>query len=553
MALNRSLDEEALAIGLRSGAVDALLFPENPVDEALELAAQIDEYFPLTPDNTVIGPIIQIGWGSPTLITGQLGIMISMPEGLIAVMGSVRALLPDPDAPLLTINMDALGVVDTAGGTFSLTASLYDSRLLATIDLGGDMAMFLSATSQPYFLLSVGGFHPGFEPPCVVPASMHDLRAMWASIDIASNVSVSVEAYFAVTSNSLQFGSAVNLEATVDVGLATYSARGWFAFDILLEFSPFRIEASMAAGVGVYSGNRELMGVSLSFVLEGPKPWAAAGDASFKFFGIKVKFSFDVGDGAGSEPRPIANPQRDACNAMRSASAWSEAEPVEGLAAGLTYTGAGEDEGEDDVVWVRPDHQLRVRQGVAPLERRLEIIGQAVPAPGEDFLEVTAYGFGTAEFTDKEYADDWFAPAQFEDLGTSQRLSRDSFEEMHAGVTFGNSETAVTAHGDLANSVVTDYEEGTLENSAGMGAASIGLRHFEQATEPMFVIRPTAYTVVKTADGVEAKQALRDAGAELGGVDQYAALAARNTRIHADAAEASRIVVVPATATLAAA
>ena len=284
------------------------------------------------------------------------------------------------------------------------------------------------------------------------------------------------------------------------------------------------------------------------FVLEGPEPWAAAGDASFKFFGIKVKFSFDVGNGAGSEPRPIAHPQRDACEAMRSGSAWAEAEPVEGLAAGLIYTGSGE--GEEDIVWVRPDHQLRVRQGVAPLERQLEIVGQAVPAAGEDFLEVTAYGFGDAEFADKEYADDWFAPAQFEVLGTSQRLSRDSFEEMHAGVTFGNPETAVTAHGDLANSVVTDYEEGTLENSVGMGAASMGMRHFEQTTEPMFVIQPTAYTVARTGDGGEASRVLSDAGATTGGVDQYTALAARRTSIEANPSGASLYVVVPAAATL---
>ncbi|WP_282607800.1 DUF6603 domain-containing protein [Pelagibius sp. Alg239-R121] len=550
IALNRSLDEEALAVGLRSGAADDLLFPNDPVGGALELAAQIDEYFPFTADNTVVGPIIKIGWGSPTLITGQLGIIISIPEGLIAVLGSVEALLPTPNQPLITIRMDSLGVIDIVGGTMSLTASLYDSRLLATIDLSGDMAMFLSTTSQPYFLLSVGGFHPGFEPPCVVPSSMHDLRHMRASIEIASNVAVSIETYFAITSNSVQFGAAVNLEAWVNVGLTTYSAHGWFAFDVLLEFSPFRIEASMAAGVGIYANNRELMGVSLSFLLEGPKPWAANGNASFKFFGIKVGFSFDVGAGAGSEPRPVCYPLDEAFRVLESPAAWEETASADGLGAGLLYTGSAD--AGDDTIWVRPDHQLTVRQNVAPLERELEIVGQAVPEPGQSYLTITGAGFGDATIEEPQPANDWFAPAQFEELGTSQRLSRDSFEEMQAGVSFGNPDTVISLHAHLTSSVVTDYEEGSLENAIGTGAAGMALRHRAPPAEPMFVIQPTSYTVARTSTGGEAAQVLRQAGAATGGVNQYTALAARRTQIDSDPAGASQFVVVPSTATQAA-
>ncbi len=554
LALNRSLDAEALAAGLRTGAVDALLFPDDPVNNSLELAAQIDEYFPLTDGNTVVGPVIQIGWGSPKSITGQLGIVISFPDGLIAVMGSVAATLPTPDEPLLIINMDSLGVIDIPAATFSLTASLYDSRLLGTIDLGGDMAMFLSVGRQPYFLLSVGGFHPGFEPPSVVPAHMHDLRRMFAAIDVAANVFVRVEAYLAVTSNSLQFGSSVNLEATVDVGLATYSARGWFSFDVLLQFSPFRIMASMAAGVGVYSGDRELMGVSLTFMLEGPEPWAAAGTASFKFFGLKVNFAFDVGSGAGSEPRPLARPLDDAVAALQSVSAWRESAPVGGFAAGLIYDGSADDGGDEaaEVVWIRPDHQLEARQSVAPLERNLEVVGQAVPADGQELLTVTDYGIGDTSYLEGEagkepsYAYDWFAPAQYEDLGTSQRLSRESFEEMKAGLTFGSDAISVPGQA-VSSSVTTDYEEGTLENSVGTGAFAAGLSRFTADIKPLLAVEPTTYTVARADNGWEATQVLGDNGVPAGGVDQYTALAALRSENDADAA---RYVVVPATSSL---
>jgi hypothetical protein len=550
LALNRTMDAEALAAARRSGVIDALLFPDDPVGDSAELIAQIDDYFPLREGNTVIGPVIEIGWGSPTLITAQLGIVLSLPDGIIAVMGSVEALLPIPTAPLITLHMDSLGVIDIGAGTFSLSASLYDSKLLQTIDLGGDMAMYLQVSGQPYFLLSVGGSHPGFEPPSLVPAAMHDLRRMQASITIASNVTVTVEAYFAVTSNSAQFGASVNVVASVEIWPATYTAKGWFGFDVLLVFSPFKIVASMSAGVGIYSGNNELMGVQLSLQLEGPEPWYAAGNASFKFFGLKVDFEPEVGSTAAGEPKPIAHPRADVLAALRSPASWSETDPLDGLAAGITYVAATP---EDDTVWVRPDHQLTVRQSIAPLNRTLEIVGQALPAPGEELMIVTEAGFGTTVIDNPEPANDWFAPAQFEVLGRTDKLTRASFEEMNAGVTFGAPTVAIPSRNDLMTKVSTEYESEVWEpdpaadfllQSVHTGAAGIGLRHLVAPTaSPMFTIAPTAYTLVRSADGVTAVE-------PLGGVSQYDAMRVRNSAIAADEGEANRLVLVPVTAAL---
>jgi hypothetical protein len=548
LALDRTMDAEALATGLRNGVVDSLLFPEDVFGDSVQLLDQIDDYFPLMPGNTVVGPVVMLGWGSPTLITAQLGVLISLPDGVIAVMGSVEALLPVPDAPLLTIHMDSLGVVDLAAGTFSLTASLYDSRLLATIDLGGDMAMYLSTSAQPYFLLSVGGYHPSFHPPSTVPAAMHDLRRMSASINIASVVTVTVEAYFAVTSNTVQFGASVNLEASVEVWPATYSARGWFEFDVLLIFSPFSIVADMSAGVGIYSGNKELMGVDLAAHLEGPEPWYASGHASFKFFGLKVEFELEVGGQAGGEPPPIAHPRTEVLAALGLPSSWVEAGPIDGLAAGITYLTPTDDSG--DVVWVRPDHQLTVRQSVAPLDRTMEIVGQAVPAAGEELLHINAAGIGDVS-VEPTATVDWFAPAQFEVLGRSEKLARASYEEMNAGVTFGHPGAAVTSRPDeLTTSVDTGFEEDSLTDSVSTGAAGYTLRRHADVTAPAFSIAPTTYTLVRAADGTEASLALADSGVAGGGVSQYEAMAARAARIARDPGARSRMVIAPMTAVM---
>ena len=557
LALNRTMDAEALASGLRSGVIDSLLFPDDPVGDSAQLIAQIDDYFPLMADNTVIGPVVMLGWGSPvTLITAQLGVVLSLPDGVIAVMGSLEALLPVPEAPLLTLHMDSLGVVDVPAGTFALTASLYDSRLLETIDLGGDMAMYLCVAPQPYFLLSVGGYHPSFHPPSLVPAAMHDLRRMSASIVIADPISITIQSYFAVTSNSVQFGASVNVEASVEVWPTTYTARGWFEFDVLLIFSPFKIVADMSAGVGIYSGSKELMGVDLAAHIEGPEPWYASALASFKFFGLKVQFDLEVGGKAPGEPKPIAHPRTDALSALRSAGPWREAGPVDGPAAGITYV-VPDDDGED-IVWVRPDHQLTARQSAAPLERTLEIVGQGVPAAGEELLHVTGAGLGDTAL-DPVPALDWFAPAQFEVLGQSEKLSRASFEEMDAGVTFGLPDARITARPDeLVTSVDTGYEEETytvpdddsLANSVGSGATAIALSRAGVAGPPAFTIAATEYTLVRAADGAEAKPALADSGVASGGVSQYEALRARSLRIAADPGARSRMIVAPYSAAL---
>ena len=319
----------------------------------------------------------------------------------------------------------------------------------------------------------------------------------------------------------------------------------------------------MSAGVGIYSGDKELMGVQLSLQLEGPEPWYAAGTAAFKFFGLKVAFELEVGSTAAGEPKPVAHPRADVLAALALPASWSETAPIDGLAAGITYAQAA---AEDGTVWIRPDHQLTVRQSVAPLNRTLEIVGQAVPATGEDLLTVIDAGFGTAGDVDWDLANDWFAPAQFETLGKTDKLTRASFEEMTAGVTFGPPGVAIPASTDVMANVSTAYETEEFEDeepwiadpaadflahSVHTGAGGTGLRHFVAPTaSPMFSIAPTTYTLVRTADGSTATDVLDGAGLPLDGASQYAAMKARNAAITDDESNSSLLVLVPATTAL---
>jgi hypothetical protein len=555
IAMNRGLDTIAIAGGLKSGAVDALLFPDDPINDAPLIIAMIDDYFPLLDGNTVVGPIVEIGWGAPKpLLTAQIGVIISLPEGKIGLLGSISALLPDPAAPLLTLNMDIVGEVDLPGGTLFLAASLHDSNLLEIFELSGDMGMFLSVGDQPYFLLSVGGYHPGFEPPSLVPAPLRDLARMRAAVEIGSSVSVALTCYFAVTSNTVQFGAAVALVATVEIWPTTYTARGDLGFDVLLRFSPFAIIAEFEAGVGIYSGDKELMGVHLTARLEGPEPWFCSGHASFRFFGIKVNFEVVVGDKAPPEAKEIVDLRADVLAAMVQRSAWREVPPASGMVAGVKYIDpAPPTEADDGRIWVRPDHQLRMAQSVAPLGRTIEIVGQGLPAPADSLLTVTAAGIGAIVQSPLTEVTDWFAPAQFEVLGPQEKLSRSSFEEMPAGVSFGEAALRSTAFpAKLGRSVEIGHEEvlwddapavkvipapGSLRRAALSGSAAQSLRRAEPAVAGEFAILPMAFTVVDVQTGVEVGATLDAVGVARGGVPQSMA-----NRAQADSVAACRVV-----------
>lgn len=534
VALNRAFDGEAFAFGLREGAADALLFPSDPVRDATLLISSLDEYFPLLPGNTVIGPVVEISWGVPILISGQLGVVISLPQMVIAVLGSVEALVPVPDAPVLELHLDTLGVLDIAAGTLLVTASVYDSRLLGFIELSGDAAVYVSTGANPYFMLSVGGFHPGFQPSSTVPSVFGSLRRMRAEVDLGAGVTASITSYFAVTSNTLQMGGGFELEASAEVALSMYVARGWFEFDVLLQVDPFVLIADVSAGVGVYAGERELLGVQLDAHVEGPDPWFAVASASFRFFGIKVNFSVTVGGHAPPAVPASVDVLDLVAGQLAQAEAWSP-EAAAGEPAGVILRDGVSREA------LRPDDRIVVRQRVAPLDHTLERFGTFILV--QTTVTITEASLATADgtpITGVATADisDWFAPATFSVLKTQERLSAPSYEEMTAGVSFGvdgveftgttaDQLTVVGGHETSIWEPATDTfplkgkrvlaprsAEAVLTSSAAgrlatrskprVAAVSVGVGGAQRATptgSSTVSVRPTTYTVVDMTSG----------------------------------------------------
>ncbi|HEY7075039.1 MAG TPA: DUF6603 domain-containing protein, partial [Solirubrobacteraceae bacterium] len=502
LALNRGVDTEALALGLRDGAADDILFPEDVLRDADVLVARIDEYFPILPGNTAVGPVGEIRWGVGDMLVGQLGVAVSLPQAAIVALASIETVLPDRDAPVLELHLDVLGALDVAEGTLLIVGSLYDSRLLGVIELSGDTALYVSWLADPYFVTSVGGFHPGFTPPAHVPAVLEDLRRMRAEVLIGLGVTAAIEAYFALTSNIVQFGGGFEIEASAEFLLVTYTARGWFEFDVLLRFSPFEIRADASAGVGVYSGEKELLGVSLSVHLEGPEPWYASGDAEFKFFGVNVKFDFAVGGHAPPEPRGASDVLALAQAELANPAAWT-LQHASGPASGLVL--AGDD--ADDLVL--PDDVLLGRQTVAPLERTLERFGETTPLQSSVSVTSTRVvsvsgGVDGDPVGDLDVADalDWFAPAQYDVMSDQARLASPSYEQMVAGVSIGAAATALPAEDAIV--APEGHETKTWEPATGMTVTRLGV----------VAERPLADVVAASA-GARAAAGLRAAAADV--------------------------------------
>jgi hypothetical protein len=510
-ALNRTMDVDALAEGIKSGAADAIMFPDDPAGDCALLVSQLDAWFPVAEGSAVFGVDAQLAWGTGALVTGELGVVVSFPDLDLIVLGTIESVLPNADAPELELHMDALGVIDLGEGTVWITAALYDSALAQTIHVSGGMALYARFTDDPFFLLSVGGYHPSFQPPGGLPGAVLDLDRMRAEVTISDDVHYSLEAYFAVTSNTLQFGAEASLEVSSRFLGVTYTARGEVGFDVLLVFSPFAFVVDFEASVTVTagSGEHELLAVDLSAHLEGPKPWYATGHASFDFLGIDVPFEIEVGASSPPEAPALQDVLELVKTALEDAAAWRAIAPGTSIVLADDAAVAGEDE-----VWARPDAELEAIQDVAPLDRALDHFG-AYEITGPSTLTLSHAGVDGADGLLWEEGIGYFAPAQYDDMTRSEKLAAPSYEPMTAGVSFGGSAIALPPKGQV-RTVTPTYEQAVVDGEQriphGLGGlelpmqtatfAHMGERKTVVVDGGPFALEPVTWSTVDSVTGV---------------------------------------------------
>jgi hypothetical protein len=423
LGIHRTVAVEALRAGLKAGALGAVLSPPDPRANPAQLVASLAGLFPPAAGRHVFAPTARIVWGSPVLITIDLALVLELPSPVrLVALGRMRALLPEERDPVVRLQVDVLGVIDFGQQTAAVDATLIDSRI-AQFALTGDFALRMGWGPAPVFLLAVGGFHPRFAAPPGFPA----LDRVAVALASGDNPKLRLEAYLALTSNTVQFG------ARMDVGAraGSFSIGGFMAFDALVTLSPLAFEVDIAAKLAVKAGSHTLLSISLALTLSGPRPWHAHGRASFSILFFDVSFGFDVTIG---DPTPAAlpNPVDVApllLAALADPRAWTAQLPAGADVVTLRTLESG------PAILAHPLATLQVRQRVAPLDRTLDRFGTGVPSGAQRFrITLATVGGVRATLTPLQ---DRFAPAQFTAMSDDQKLSAPSFEAMTSGAALG--------------------------------------------------------------------------------------------------------------------
>jgi hypothetical protein len=430
LGLNRTMKLEELAEGVRTGAVESVMFPTNVIANAPQIISDLKRFFPPLNGVFLIGPMAKLGWGTPTLISASLGIIIEIPPGNIAILGVLKCILPDEEAALLVLQVKFIGAIEPTKKRLWFFASLFGSRVLF-ITLSGEMGLLIAWGDDANFVLSVGGFHPRFNPPPMpfpVPqrVALSILNESWARIR--------VEGYFAVTSNTAQFGAHVELY----FGVSVFALDGQIGFDALFQFSPFYFIITFSASVSVRVFGVGVFSVNVHGQLEGTSPWhvEGAGSISLLFWDIDIPFSHTWGESADTVlPEIAALPiikgefeKRDNWVALPPAGAQ--------LSVSLRKIDATQE------LVLHPLGTLKISQRAVPLDLSIQKIGnQKISDLDKAVLKV-----GGA-LQRKSEVKEPFATAQFRDLDAAAKLSAPGYEKQAAGavVSVSGAETR-TSH-----------------------------------------------------------------------------------------------------------
>jgi hypothetical protein len=426
IAIHRRFDLDRVRADLARGNA-SLLLDTRPADA--ELLARIDALaalFPVARGRHVVGPTASVGWGTPQILQADLALLVDLPAPIrIVLLGALQLGLPTLAKRVVDLRLDLLGVLDFERKSLALDASLHDSKL-AGYPLTGDMALRMGWGDPPHFLLAIGGFHPRFAPPPAFPA----LRRL--AVTAGDNPQLRLEAYLALTSNTAQVGAHVDL---------TYSGRGFhiaghLGFDALFEFVPFHFEVDIAASASISYRGYNVSSVELAFLLTGPRPWRAKGNATFSIYRWDVSVEFDATWG-NATPASLPPPPDVAARlreALLSPEAW-----VAALSDGeLPWVGFEAPAASYDSVRVHPFSVLTVRQRAMPLDYDITQFGN-IPLEGPRRFSIDEVRVGN-ELVTAEPVDDRFARGQFTRLSSEQRLSAPSFERFAAGVRIGAGE-----------------------------------------------------------------------------------------------------------------
>src|ERR1700687_628518 len=427
VGLNRAMLFQPLMDGIRTDAIESIMFPHDVVANATRILSDLRAIFPPQEGIFLIGPMAKLGWGEPTLISLALGVIIEIGPGDIAILGVLTLALPADDISVLVLQVNFAGALEFDKQRLYFFASLFDSHILF-ITIEGEMGVLMAYGADANFVISVGGFHPQFNPPPLPFPIPHRIE-----VDIIneSYARIRCEGYFAVTTNTVQFGS----HSEYFFGFDALSVQGHSGFDALIQFSPFHFVAEISTSFSVTVFGLGVYGIDIDLTLEGPTPWHAHGTASLSFFlfSVGIGIDFTWGDSRNTTLPPVAV-MPIAAGELQKASNWRALLPS---GSNLLVSLRKLDESEAGMV-LHPVGTLNVSQRAVPLDLTLDKFGNQQPNDANRFTLVVA----ACALTKIQTLQEQFAPAQFQNMDDASKLSQHAYVPMDSGI-------AMTASGHV--------------------------------------------------------------------------------------------------------
>jgi hypothetical protein len=300
VGINRRADTDVLREQLASGTTAQILFCEDVTKNALSVIGQLPRLFPPARGVIIVGPTFRISWLE--LFKLDVGLFIEMPgPRQIFMAGSARLVVGSEDFAVIYFRMDFVGGIDLVKSLIYFDAVLVNSHVMHVFTITGGIALRIAYGANGYFLFSVGGFHPSFNP-----GGLELPRVPRAGTNMSVGIAwFKLENYLALTSNTFQLGA--RIEAGLELG--PISAHGWLYFDALIQYSPFYFTASIGAGFDVEVFGVSLCGIDISGTLSGPGPLVIHAEASLRILFVRVSGSvtLTLGEGEGNQVPAITN------------------------------------------------------------------------------------------------------------------------------------------------------------------------------------------------------------------------------------------------------
>jgi hypothetical protein len=420
------MDVDRIRNGLRTGTADSILFPTDIINRIDVIVRDLEESFPAQQGHFLVAPMGRITWMNPPLVTLTVGIILEIaPQPNIALLGVLRLALPTPDQAVVDLKVAFIGGIDIGASLLYFDAAIYDSFIGYAdfkLSLEGDIAVRLSWGSSPDLVVSVGGFHPSYTPAAHL--KLPTMRRLSLSL-LKDNPRLTLSLYFAVTSNTIQFGARLEFF----VGVDGFSISGDLGFDVLVQFVPFLIDARMWGRLAVTAGGADICSIGLDLALRGPTPWYAHGKASFKilFFSISVEVEATFGE-AHETTIPAEPVLPKVLDQFRDPLNWA-AQLAATASAGVTLLPLPRGE-----LVVDAGGLLSARQNLIPLETDIGLVGKTPPSDVRR-VAIRSLTFGTeaAEYSDVTAA---FSPSTFAGSTSTNPdlLKAPAFEERPNGV-----------------------------------------------------------------------------------------------------------------------